>query len=174
MRKNSGFTLVELMVAVSILALLLAVAVPTIIKWVPDYRLREAVRDAYSNFQRAKLTAVKENTLCTITFNQVVGGTPYGYVAFVDSDGDKEYDAGERIIATVSWADYNNSVLLDIGSGGATFTNNDDGLPAIAFKPNGLCIDNNDNPGNGTLFLMNTNNTSRSVIVSSTGGIRIN
>jgi len=61
LEKSPGFTVVELLVAVAIIALASAMAVPNFINWLPDYRLRSAAGDLFSNFQKAKLTAIKRN-----------------------------------------------------------------------------------------------------------------
>jgi type IV fimbrial biogenesis protein FimT len=82
--KNSGFTFVELMVAVAVIAILAATAVPTIMNRLPDYRLRKAARDMYSHFQQARLQAVRMNTEFAVLFDnasnnyQLISGGPDG------------------------------------------------------------------------------------------------
>lgn len=75
-RKNeSGFSLVELLVATVILAILASVAIPTFSAWLPGYRLKRAARDLYSNLQRAKLGAVNANETRGVFFeNEVTPG----------------------------------------------------------------------------------------------------
>lgn len=175
MRKDSGFSLMELMTAIAILAILAAIAIPNYIGWLPNYRLRGAARDVFSNFQKAKSTAIKRNSNCAITFNQPVGGTTFDYVVFVDADKDLEYDAGEEVITQVLWANYQ-SVSFDTAQGGGDgliFMANDVGLPSIAFRSNGLTTDNAGGPGSGTVFLQNTNNRTTSIVVSPAGSIKI-
>jgi prepilin-type N-terminal cleavage/methylation domain-containing protein len=175
--KKDGFTLIELLVTFVVLAIVTAITIPVFATWLPDYRLRGAARDIYSNFQLAKMTAVRNNSNCAVTFNQTVGGTVYDYVVFVDSDNDVEYDAGEQIITQVLWAgsDYED-VDFDASQGGGdglTFMNNDDGLPSIAFRSNGIPVDNAGAVASGTAFLVNTKNTTRSITVSSGGNVTI-
>ena len=88
MKRTQGFTLIELLVIIIILGVLAAIAIPGFSVWLPNYRLKHAARDMFSNFQLAKLTAVRRNSNCTITFNQAIGGTGYDYVVYVDSDND--------------------------------------------------------------------------------------
>lgn len=173
--RESGFTVIEVMVVIAIIGIMSAIAIPAFSTWLPNYRLRSAARDLYSNFQLAKLTAIKNNTYCAVTFNQPVGGTTYDYVVFLDADDDLEYDAGEEVITKVLWSSYD-YVSYDTSEGGGdglTFTDNDDNLPMIGFRPNGLPINNALGFGAGTAFLKNTRNRTTSVIVSLAGNIRI-
>jgi type IV fimbrial biogenesis protein FimT len=69
MKKKSGFTVVELVVVLAVLSIFVAIGVPNFMSWIPKYRLKSAVRDLYSNMQLAKMTAVKSNVDCTITYS---------------------------------------------------------------------------------------------------------
>ena len=51
MKREQGFTLIELMVTIIILSVLLGLAIPGFSSWLPKYRLRGAARDIYSNLQ---------------------------------------------------------------------------------------------------------------------------
>jgi len=173
--KKDGFTLIELLVTMVVLAIVTAITIPVFARWLPDYRLRAAARDLYSNFQLAKMAAMRNNSNCAIAFSQAIGGTVYDYAVFVDSDNDMEYDAGEEVITRVLWTDYKD-VSFDTAQGGGDgldFTNNDDGLPSIAFRSNGIPRDNSGAVGAGTAFLVNTKNMTRSVVISPGGNIRI-
>ena len=67
---NKGFTLLETIVAMSILVILLAIAVPGFSTFLPNYRLKRAVQDLYSNMQSAKMEAVRSNSDYTIEFDK--------------------------------------------------------------------------------------------------------
>ena len=60
-KTESGVTLMEILVIMVILAALAAIAIPTFAVWLPNYRLKSAARDLYSNFQMAKMGAVNKN-----------------------------------------------------------------------------------------------------------------
>jgi prepilin-type N-terminal cleavage/methylation domain-containing protein len=173
--KKDGFTIVELLVTMLVLLIVVGITIPVFARWLPDYRLRAAARDLYSNFQLAKMTAVRHNSNCAITFNQAVGGTVYDYAVFVDSNNNMEYDAGEQVVAVVQWADYKdvNFDTTQGGGDGLNFSNNDDGLPSIGFRSNGIPRNNAGGLGMGTAFLVNTKNMTRSIVVSAGGSVRI-
>ena len=82
--KEAGITIMEIIIVMAVIAILSAIAVPAIISWLPDYRLRMAAGDLYSNLQRAKQEAVRANRECAVYFDaehgryQLVSGGPDG------------------------------------------------------------------------------------------------
>ncbi|MEN8211745.1 MAG: GspH/FimT family pseudopilin [Thermodesulfobacteriota bacterium] len=102
MHKNSGFTLIELIIVIGMISILSAIAIPSTMKWLPNYRLKAEARNLYSNMQKAKLEAVKRKQDVLISF---VAGTydPAGqigsYQVFVhnDADNDGAYSGGGEI-----------------------------------------------------------------------------
>jgi type IV fimbrial biogenesis protein FimT len=108
---QGGFTAMELMVVIGMIAILATVAVPNIISWLPNYRAKAAARDMISNFQKAKMEAVKRNTDVVITFTTGAyspGGHVGSYQIFVDDGsgggiaGDGIQNGSERILAQVN------------------------------------------------------------------------
>jgi type IV fimbrial biogenesis protein FimT len=65
----------------------------------PNYRAKTAARDIISNFQKAKMEAVKRNTDVVITFTTTQAGS---YRIFVDNNSDGNFTAGERVLARVN------------------------------------------------------------------------
>jgi len=67
--KKDGFTLIELLVTMIVLAIVTAITIPVFARWLPDYRLRAAARDVYSNMQLAKMGAMRNNANWAIVFD---------------------------------------------------------------------------------------------------------
>jgi prepilin-type N-terminal cleavage/methylation domain-containing protein len=66
---SSGFTLSELLVAIAVMVILSAIALPAFSRWMPHYRLKGATRDLYSTMQSMKMTAIKDNQPTNIVFS---------------------------------------------------------------------------------------------------------
>ena len=81
-RNNRGFTLVELVVAIAVLGVVTAVTVPSFNAFLPIYRVKSAGRDLYSNFQKIRMAAVKENQTIVFAFNPRPANN---YTIFVDN-----------------------------------------------------------------------------------------
>ena len=94
MRKNSGFTLYELLAVIGIMAVLAAITIPNFIGWLPKYRLGSAARNLLSAMQYARLVAVKDNVDILVNFDCENDD----YMLFPDYDSDKNQDAGEPTI----------------------------------------------------------------------------
>jgi type IV fimbrial biogenesis protein FimT len=165
MKKKSehGFTMVEVMIVMAVLAILATFAIPAYMSWRPNFHLKGAARDLLSNFQKAKIQAVKNRTNCVIDFS---GGG--GYTLFLDADEDFTLDtADETTILEVNWAENYKGSLTSISDNFDASTNN-----AIAFQTRGL-PEKQDGIGGGTVTLQNTNGKQLRVIISDTGAIRI-
>jgi type IV fimbrial biogenesis protein FimT len=172
-RSVAGFTLIELMIAVVILCILLGLAIPGFSRWVPNYRLRGAARDLYSNFQLAKMTAVKDRARCGVLFD--VANARYRVVSagpnrtFESNSGAVAGD--DVILKTVNFSEYGSGVgyghgAATAGVGGAGFDNNvtfdEDG---ILFDSRGLVFKPSNTPAtlDGYVYLQNNRNNSYAV-----------
>ena len=169
MRKQTGFTIVELLIGIALIATITAIAIPNFIEWLPNYRLRSASQDLLSNFQKAKLAAVRSNANVALCFRN----DNSGYTAFVDTNVNYAND-GEEVVADVAWADYK-SLVLNLAFN--TFDTSVGARPCMAFQPNGIPVD-----GSAGGFasvdprqaqIDNTNGRSARVIVSPAGSVFI-
>lgn len=76
MRKDMGFTLVEMMVVIAIMAIVSAIAVPNFYSYAAGMKLRSASRDLYSTLQSTRMKAVRQNTRWAVQFD---APTPTNY-----------------------------------------------------------------------------------------------
>ena len=167
MQKEAGFSLLELMVTIAILAILASVSLPGFIQWRASAQLSYAAQDIYSNFQKAKVEAARRNAYCTVIINA------NSFTFFIDSNQNFTLDAGEAVISSIDLPDYA-GVSLDASQGGGdglTFASPANG---IAFAPNGFPMNNTDTITSGSVFLINNDNEQARIEISPAGNVRIN
>ena len=102
---NSGYTLMELMVTLSVIGVLTALAMPNTGEYVDDAQVRSASNDLISALQISRAEAVGRNSTTTLCkknedSNACVtdGGWEQGWLIFVDADRDATLDSGEEVI----------------------------------------------------------------------------
>jgi prepilin-type N-terminal cleavage/methylation domain-containing protein len=153
---NIGFTLMELIVTLSIIGILCTIAVPAFSSWLPEYNLKSAVRELYSNMQLARMMSVKNNNNYRVIFNT---GENASY-RIVKPDGTTERN--------VSFINYDKSGGIGYGGGKATksATSSGGSIPSdgvsyqynkLSFNPRGL------GSGIGYTYLCNRNGTAYAV-----------
>lgn len=78
-RSQSGFTLLELLVVVALIAVMAAVSLPAIARFIRNYRIRSAVEEVKGDLQRARTTAIMKNVNLGVVF-LVTSPTTYRFV----------------------------------------------------------------------------------------------
>lgn len=79
-----GFTLIELMVAVAIIAIGAAMAVPNFLAWHARYQLRQAATEIQSQLNVARVAAMNRNTVVNVNLALAAGKVQ---VAAADATG---------------------------------------------------------------------------------------
>jgi prepilin-type N-terminal cleavage/methylation domain-containing protein len=67
--KNSGFTLIELMIVIAILGIMSTFTIVKFLHWLPRYRLSSAVSSMHCTLQLARVAAVNKNSTVSVLFS---------------------------------------------------------------------------------------------------------
>jgi len=104
-RGAAGFTLIEVMIVLSILGVLLAIGLPAFDDLIKNSRRTTVVNEVISSLMMARAEAAKRGqtvTVCAASASASCGSTPttwdYGFMAFVDTDADGAFDSGETLL----------------------------------------------------------------------------
>ena len=96
-----GFTLVELMITVAILAVIVGIGLPSFTGIVAQNRVTASINDFHAGLRLARSEAVKRNAnvVFCASSNQTActGGWGSGWLVYQDVDGDGTVDSGEII-----------------------------------------------------------------------------
>ena len=132
--KASGFTLIELMVVLAILAMAASFTAPHLQKWMRSYRLKGAVMDLHSNMQLAKANAVKENRPWLLQFD--ASGTYTVIQCLTNTCADGTLNSDYRVSKTVHFASvYGNEILFKNPASSTLFERN-----PLVFERNGTTL----------------------------------
>jgi type IV fimbrial biogenesis protein FimT len=120
-RSQHGFTLMELMTALGVVAVIAAIAVPNLTPFMQNNRLTSAANDLLRSFQLARTEAIRRQTnvvvcasadpmaanpVCTYdTFN--------GWIVFQDTNNNWQADAGEAVVERHASLDASITVKAD-------------------------------------------------------------
>lgn len=172
MKREQGFTMLELLITIVILCVLLGLAIPGFSNWVPNYRLRGAVRDIYSNFQYAKMTAVKDRAGCGVLFDRA-----NSLYRVVSSGPNRSFEStssavggDDVVLRTVNFSEYGSGIAY--GHGSATAAIGADFGDEVTFDEYGILLDprgmvfkpsNMPVTADGYVYLQNNRNNSYAV-----------
>ena len=112
MKVKRGFTLIELMVVIVVIATLTAISVPNFLAYLPNARLKRAARELYSNMQLSKMGAIKQNTAWAIVFDK----TDDKYQVCSGKGVDDSWAGADNVVVkTVVLSDYRSGVAYGHG-----------------------------------------------------------
>lgn len=174
---QKGFTLVEIMIVVSILAILVTFGTIELLNYLPRMRLRSASRDIYSAMMQAKTEAIRRGESVTLLFNSPGGN----YTMFLDrqpppagataNDDNDVVDPGETVLITATTlppkVTFDPDPAITVDGDGVSFASN-----TAVFSMRGIPI------GAGTVGLRATDSLGntirqRNIVVSFAGRIKM-
>ena len=104
MRRNAGFTLIELVTTMSIVAILSGIAAPSFAGFLERQRASAAISSLMTHMSLARMSAITRNrraVLCpSVDGRHCEVGTDWsaGWMLFMDDDGNRKPDVSDEII----------------------------------------------------------------------------
>ena len=165
MRRDLGFTMVEMMIVVAVMAILAAIAIPSYYEYLPKSRASGAARQLFTEMQYAKMRAISENNDYKIEFDT----TNNRYRIYDDTVLIKTINIGEAHSGIAYGYVSGNNWNGDAITGAVTFSGTP---PSVTFRSTGLANKN------GTVYLKPTGDTARkdrqrAISVKQTGRVRL-
>ncbi|CAB1065150.1 hypothetical protein D1BOALGB6SA_9947 [Olavius sp. associated proteobacterium Delta 1] len=149
-RNNVGFTLMEVMVAIAIMVVLSAIAVPNMIGWRERAKLRGTFANLRGDLQWAKMQAIREHGPREIVFDSN-GYTIVGTTVGATTVRSRQLSAG---------------VVFNLGASTIPVDPDDLNQLKTQFDARGRC------PDDGTLVLQDSNGEQRIISINPLGQIR--
>lgn len=150
MKSDSGFTMVEMMIVIGVMAVLSAIATLSYLSMRPGLRLNGATRQVMGELMAARMKAVNLNRKVKVFF-------PAGNIQYKicdDADGDGTVDEGEGDVRLINIQDNYPNVTL---------TSNNEPI----FSPRGTA-------SNLPTITLSNSNGSKSLSIAMTGRVKIN
>jgi prepilin-type N-terminal cleavage/methylation domain-containing protein len=166
-RGNQGFSLLELMIVLAIIAILSGLTIPNMIAYRPRAQLKSAIRDIFSNMQLARVKSLRDNRDWAIQFDTVANS----YTLISDKGADGTFNtADDTNFKSVSLNDYPG---ISWGSlHGPRTGSTSDPSDGISFSANRAEFNPDGTAKSGTVYLNNQKDSAAVGSSSSAGRIK--
>lgn len=121
MKKNSGFTLLELIVVVALVAIVTAIAVPSMTTFTQNDRLTTNINTMIGHLAYARSEAVKTSqqvALCVSSNATTCTGGNWqdGWIVYIDADGNNSFGGTDTLLRAQQGLSGSNTVTTAIGT----------------------------------------------------------
>ena len=172
--RNLGFTTIELLVTVGIMATVAAISVPIFKNFNPSYNSKQAARNIVSQMQLARVHAIRNRVTTVVAFypqSFVPVDQANSFLIYEDNNNDWIQDPADTIVLARTPMPAKVSLLS------ATFTSNGSGEPtqttSCGFDSHGIAARNGAVYVTGDLVLENENNQTRTITFNASGKTKI-
>ena len=181
MRRNLGFSMVELLLVIGMIAIIVSFGLPSLMSYRSKAQVGKATRDVFGGLQRAKMEAARNNRFCVFSFTPAnIDGVVYDFHVFIDESDPRNYEfnAGvDTFITGYQQQDYP-GVELDNDFGGGTgidfpTDSEPNNFRVIAFAPDGIPKNRDGTLASGSLYFNNGKDVGRQIRVSPVGNVQI-
>lgn len=164
--RSAGFTLIELLVVMAMVAILAALAAPSLRRFSANQELSSATSELMVAAMNARSAAISRNRKVVL---EPMTGTDWlsGWRIYVDQNNDDTYTAGQdELIAT-------GSALPDSVAINSDSLTNCSKKDKFAYGPNGFLVFSGSTPNGGIPLISKESDRYRCVVFDSIGRTRI-
>lgn len=152
MLKNRGFSLIELMVTISVIGIAASTAVPMFGDFIENSRLRGAAEHVHSDLQYSRSEAIKSNSALHLSVTSSATAWCYGFATTANCN------------CSNNTCDRNTAQMK-----GVDFTNNSAVQNGLYISPNGAVYNTSNVPSSGEITLTMDDSKSISIRISRLG-----
>ena len=174
LRRNLGFTTIELIVTVGVVVALAAVSLPIFRNLSPSYNAKHAARNIVSQMQLARVNAIRNRVTTVVVFypkSFVPAEQANSFLIYEDNNNDWIQDPADTIVLARTPMPAKVSLLS------ATFTSNGSGEPtqttSCGFDSHGVAARNGAVYVTGDLVLESENSQTRTITFNASGKTKI-
>lgn len=114
MKKTSGYTLLELLITLTLVGAVFAIGIPSMNTFIQNDRLVTQINTLVGHLAYARSEAVKRSQQVAVCASDDAatcsGGWADGWVVYIDANGNNSLDGGEEIIRTKEALEGNNTL----------------------------------------------------------------